>query len=169
MFSRILFSGIILLCFGLTACDDSASAPGSSSDSQTMGILRDTGGANVDLGLDGSTAADADVGGTGPDMAPPGRGPCGDRVVAQPGQVQGMTEGESVTAGTCGGAGPEKVAEFTAPQAGRWIFDTEGSALNTVLYVRSVCNEPASELACNDDDQGEPHSEVGLLLNMPSG
>ncbi|MCA9652425.1 MAG: PPC domain-containing protein [Myxococcales bacterium] len=54
-------------------------------------------------------------------------------------------------AGSCGGgSAPELGYTFTAPAAGSYVFDTGGSAVDTVLYLLDgVCEGP--ELGCNDD------------------
>lgn len=56
--------------------------------------------------------------------------------------------------GTCGGDGGEQTARFVAPAAGRYAFDTAGSAFDTVLYLRAACADPGSERGCNDDASG---------------
>ncbi|MBW2699779.1 MAG: pre-peptidase C-terminal domain-containing protein [Deltaproteobacteria bacterium] len=56
--------------------------------------------------------------------------------------------------GTCSSAdGHELVYVFTLAQNMRVEFWTSGS-FDTVLYLRSNCDSSASEVACNDDDQG---------------
>ncbi|MFV8755290.1 hypothetical protein ACNOYE_32470 [Nannocystaceae bacterium ST9] len=56
--------------------------------------------------------------------------------------------------GSCGGDGNELLFAWTAPAAGSYVFDTFGSAFDTVLYLQEpalqdgVCG---AELACNDD------------------
>lgn len=62
--------------------------------------------------------------------------------------------GESVFAGSCGGASAaEKTFLYTAPATGTYSIDTGGSAFDTVLYVREgSCS--GTELACNDDANG---------------
>ncbi|MBX3249072.1 MAG: CAP domain-containing protein [Myxococcales bacterium] len=65
--------------------------------------------------------------------------------------------------GSCGGRGRELVFHWTAPFAGRYVFDTEGSDFDTVLYVRESCD--GAELGCNDDVGGGPlHSRLTLDL-----
>lgn len=55
--------------------------------------------------------------------------------------------------GTCGGEGAEDVAfGWTAPKAGVYRFATDGSELDTVLYLRDACD--GAELACNDNSEG---------------
>jgi uncharacterized protein YkwD len=61
-------------------------------------------------------------------------------------------EGADTTQGSCGGRGRELAFEWTAPSSGEWVFDTEGSSFDTVLFVRSGCG--GDELACNDDVRG---------------
>lgn len=58
----------------------------------------------------------------------------------------------SETEGSCAGRGRELAFEWTAPFAGEWVFDTEGSSFDTVLYVRDGCG--GAELGCNDDVRG---------------
>ncbi len=77
----------------------------------------------------------------------------------------GGMEGVSVTSGntaaeddslpvSCGmGGGADRVIGFTAATAGDYVFDTEGSALDTVLAVFDSCDD-TSEIACNDDTVG---------------
>ena len=69
--------------------------------------------------------------------------------------------------GSCGGEGPEVMFAWTAPAAGVWVFDTEGSRADTVLYVRQAsCEGP--EMACNDDtpDATGLHSAVEVELEL---
>jgi hypothetical protein len=58
--------------------------------------------------------------------------------------------------GSCGGFGPDAVYYFALRSAHAVTFSTCNTATtaNTVLYVRSVCNDDATELACNDDASG---------------
>ena len=58
--------------------------------------------------------------------------------------------GPSVDTGSCAGSGPELAYAWTAPSTGIFTFDTIGSSIDTVLYVRNgSCT--GAELACNDD------------------
>ncbi|MBC8072699.1 MAG: PPC domain-containing protein, partial [Deltaproteobacteria bacterium] len=69
---------------------------------------------------------------------------------------------------SCGGDfSPDDLYEFTAPNSGLFTFDTFGSELDTVLYVRQAgCD--SLELACNDDsDEGETASQ--LLTGLAAG
>ena len=53
--------------------------------------------------------------------------------------------------GSCGGDGPEAVFLFRPNTEGPWCITTEDSAGDTVLYLRTDCQEESSEVACNDD------------------
>jgi hypothetical protein len=53
--------------------------------------------------------------------------------------------------GTCAGDGREAVFQFTVTTAGELTADTEGSAFDSVLYVRSGDCATGTQLACNDD------------------
>ncbi len=53
--------------------------------------------------------------------------------------------------GRCAGNGPEVVYRFIAPDDGDYCVTSAGSEYDTVLYVRSQCFQPDSELGCNDD------------------
>jgi hypothetical protein len=64
------------------------------------------------------------------------------------------TDGPDYGRGSCGSDMiPQRSFRYTAPVTGFYTFDTDGSALDTVLYVRDrSCSGP--ELACNDDAVG---------------
>lgn len=55
--------------------------------------------------------------------------------------------------GSCGGASEQRVHRFRAPVRGRLIAETVRgeTPFDSVVYVRSTCAEPGTELACNDD------------------
>ncbi|MEZ4240653.1 MAG: hypothetical protein R3F59_31780 [Myxococcota bacterium] len=58
---------------------------------------------------------------------------------------------------------PDLAFGFLAPHAGRYAFDTRGSAFDTVLTVLDGCD--GDELACNDDlDDDDTDSEVLVTL-----
>jgi hypothetical protein len=67
--------------------------------------------------------------------------------------------------GSCGGAGvmaPEVSVTFTASQPGTYRIDTQGSTVDTVLYVRAApCG--GVEVACNDD---EPNNETWSVVEV---
>jgi hypothetical protein len=76
--------------------------------------------------------------------------------------------GDNTQAGSCGGEfSADDLYEFTAPQDGLYQFDTFGSTLDTVLYVRdAACGGP--ELDCNDDwDPGDDDSRI--IAGLASG
>lgn len=62
--------------------------------------------------------------------------------------------GSAMVRGSCGGAGPEM--GFTLVRRNDMVLclDTQGSAIDTVLHVRSDCDDANSEVACNDDVLG---------------
>ena len=70
------------------------------------------------------------------------------------GALNGVTAGQGASAGSCGGgpASPEAIYAFAVDAATPVCLDTNGSALDTVLYVRTTCDDAASELGCNDDN-----------------
>jgi hypothetical protein len=85
----------------------------------------------------------------------------GDRVV----EVS-TSGGTSDSRGTCGGSGPERTFSWTAPDRGRWLFDTNGSTFDSVLYIRDgSCG--GNELSCNDDDGDGSNAE--LVLDVDEG
>jgi hypothetical protein len=68
------------------------------------------------------------------------------------------------SAGCSGGFGPEVTFEFTAPTTDVYVFDTFGSAYDTVLYAVDTCVSGAVELGCDDDTGGGTQSELVLAL-----
>ncbi len=70
------------------------------------------------------------------------------------GMYDGVTMGESVAAGGCGRSesSPEAVYALSFAEDGDVCLNTAGTDFDTVLYVRSDCREPESELECNDDN-----------------
>jgi len=75
------------------------------------------------------------------------------------------TEQIDELAGSCGGgSAPEITYTFTAPRTAEYIFETAGSAIDTVLYIlEGECEGP--ELRCDDDGfAGENASLVSLPL-----
>lgn len=73
---------------------------------------------------------------------------------------------DNTAAGSCGGAfSPDDLYRFTAPEEGIYQFDTFGSALDTVLYLRDGC--VGNELACNDDvDGGSSDSRILAAMDL---
>jgi len=81
-----------------------------------------------------------------------------------PQTVTGTTQGGARHSdGACGGAAaPERTFMFTAPSSDTYVFDTAGSALDTVLSVRAArCG--GVELFCNDDFRSGDHSSRATL------
>lgn len=66
--------------------------------------------------------------------------------------------------GTCGGnSANDDALTFTAPAAGLYQIDTEGSSFDTVLYVlNGDCS--GSQIGCSDDSSGGTHSRVNVNL-----
>ena len=56
----------------------------------------------------------------------------------------------------------DETFEFTAPAAGTYVFDTVGSAYDTVLYALDACG--GAELDCNDDAGFDLTSQITLDL-----
>ncbi len=123
----------------------------------------------ADDDADGLTDAD-DPGCAGPED-PSEADACGEaqrfRDVSATGRAEGDTRGSPAvfSAGCRENAAPEAVFLFTlrTPVA-RLVFDSEGSAFDTVLSLRTDCADPATERACNDDacpdGQVEPDCHV---------
>lgn len=64
---------------------------------------------------------------------------------------------------SCGPGGHDASYQFTASADGTYVFDTAGSAIDTVLGVLDGCGGP--ELDCNDDvAMGDPTSEITIVL-----
>lgn len=75
-----------------------------------------------------------------------------------------LGEGDDST-GTCGGSAELDVSfRWMAPTAGRWVFDTEGSTFDTLLYARDACG--GTELGCNDDDETIGGASSLLTLDL---
>lgn len=65
-----------------------------------------------------------------------------------------LVSGSSVvTSGVCGGAGTEKAYEMfiESPVVMVATTDITGTAFDTILYVRTRCGDPETELGCNDN------------------
>jgi hypothetical protein len=69
-----------------------------------------------------------------------------------------------------GGNSDDYIYEFTAPTAGGYVINTEGSAIDTIIAVYDTCD--GSPVACNDDGTGEvlcngyPCSELVIGLEQ---
>ncbi|MBV72335.1 MAG: hypothetical protein CMH52_13505 [Myxococcales bacterium] len=79
--------------------------------------------------------------------------------------------GGNQSRGSCsapGTIGADALHRFTAPRAGEWLFDTLGSDIDTVVYIRTACDQFESEQACNNDVSDGyrlRHSQARVDLN----
>ena len=75
------------------------------------------------------------------------------------------TAGRSFYEATCGGGarGPEQVVVLTLDERSDVSLVIENNDYDTVLFVRRVCDDAATELACNDDANG-----VASALSLPA-
>jgi hypothetical protein len=64
--------------------------------------------------------------------------------------------------GSCAGEGPERVYALTLAEAARVSFTTTG--YDTVLYLRAVCDDPMTEVGCDDDSGPDHGSHLSELL-----
>lgn len=65
--------------------------------------------------------------------------------------------------GSCGGdTAADDSFTYVAPEAGIYTIDTEGSAFDTILYVRDACT--GTEIACNDNGGTAGASRVNVTL-----
>ena len=85
--------------------------------------------------------------------------------------VSGAVTGTTVGAGssytaTCGGTAgsSEVVYAFTLTEPASVTFSTEGSGFDTVLHLRSDCDDPAAEITCNDNTIGSTSYIEAVLL-----
>jgi len=62
----------------------------------------------------------------------------------------------------CGGLGPEVYLEYTAPFEGRFVFSTEGSTFDTVIYTQEVCGGPVVD--CGDNNAPNNADRAALEL-----
>ena len=69
------------------------------------------------------------------------------------------TAADSITP-SCGGVGPDITYLWIPPWTGRFRFTTAGSEFDTVLSLHSA--DCTTELACNDDAQGDASSLIDL-------
>jgi hypothetical protein len=68
-----------------------------------------------------------------------------------------LLAGDDVTPECSVEGSPDRVFEWTAPEAGIYTFDTNGSSYDTVLALLDGCD--GAELACDDDAEEE---DIGL-------
>ncbi len=162
-----------------TAADTTAAidSMGSSAGTTTMASA-DTGTSSTDAGTSGGATGETSMGETsgGSSSGSTGMGgegssdtglntscPIGELDVV-PMTEFGNTFGQlDDFSGSCGGdVGPDAEYTFVAPTDGVYTFDTQGSQLNTVLYLLDgTCG--GTELGCNDDGDG-PQSALTATL-----
>lgn len=91
---------------------------------------------------------------------------CGSPVFIDVGaEITGSTSGQpSYHSGSCAGAGNDAVHVFTPASGGIFCMDTVGSDFDTVLYARTACQVPGTQVTCNDDTFGL-QSQIELVLS----
>ncbi|MCA9541775.1 MAG: hypothetical protein KC620_22920, partial [Myxococcales bacterium] len=87
----------------------------------------------------------------------------------------GQMGDDAAFGGSCGGSGPtetDRVIKFTAPEAGAWQFfvtprERFNERFDPILYARTTCDDPDTELGCNDDvAPGRLESQLRLDLGQ---
>lgn len=105
------------------------------------------------------------------DVGPPVRGDRCDYPFELPleGSVQGSTRTmfDDYRTESAGFGGRDVVFEVTASSPTTLHIDTTGSTFDTVLYVRSSCDDPATEIA-STDDEGQSW-QAALDVTVPAG
>ncbi len=87
-------------------------------------------------------------------------------LIPGPGSYEGEIVGQDSLHRGCAGNGPEDVYVIPpAGMAGIFCLDTFGSGYDTVLYARAACEDPNSQLIC-DDDTGGRQSQIQLNVEM---
>jgi large repetitive protein len=81
-----------------------------------------------------------------------------------------LSPGPSQLSSPCGGAGPEHVYEIyvAAPAVLRATTVRVGTQIDTVLYLRTRCGDPGTELGCNSD-AGESLRGATLIVPVDPG
>jgi subtilisin-like proprotein convertase family protein len=75
---------------------------------------------------------------------------CSGPLAIHSGTFNGTTNDASADAsGTCAGNGPDRVYQFTLEAATRVSFESSG--YDTVLHLRSSCDDQTSQIDCDDD------------------
>jgi hypothetical protein len=177
----------ILLVLGLAtvaACgDDDRGGGGGGTDSGPIrdgGRQPDGGPLPEDAGPTDDDAGPIEDAGPIADSGPAeDAGPAPDAGPTCPENDLGMAEGDAVAMGTTAGAGDDLGAEcvdpggediaylWTAPRAGSFIFDTNGSTADTALHVhRATCT---GELVACDDDGGGPDYASRVATDVTAG
>lgn len=60
----------------------------------------------------------------------------------------------SVGRGGCGGGGPQAVVAITVRQPSSIRATIVDRSYDTLIFLRAVCDDANTELACNDDSNG---------------
>ena len=102
--------------------------------------------------------------------------PCRSDEVADLGSAMGdavatgvLRSDGDITSGSCGGSGgSDRAFTWTAPETGQYIFNTAGSDVDTVLYLRDGRACGVAELAC-DDDSGAELGTSSLEVRLDAG
>jgi hypothetical protein len=72
---------------------------------------------------------------------------------------------ESFHRSSCAPGGPERVMRFTLAAESQVIFDVIEADYDTLIFLRSDCQDVNTELACNDDRApGDTNSRIALIL-----
>jgi len=74
----------------------------------------------------------------------------------------------NLSSSTCGGSGGEVAFEIVVQSPSVLVASTDagGTLANTVLYLRSNCQQQATELACNDDIANDSnHSQITAVVS----
>ncbi len=73
---------------------------------------------------------------------------------------------ENLYQGSCGGGGPEQILSITIRQRSLLHFETINNQYDTLIWMRSACDEANAELDCDDDggDGGEDGNGLASLI-----
>ena len=171
----------IALAVGLAGCGDD-SAPADAGDAADVDAAPPDGDGEADAADDAEVASElGDAPDGGEDGGPP-PGTCADPIVlAGSGSYPVSTiDHPAVEAGSCGGSsGPEAVFLLTLAEISDLHVDTEGSSIDTVLYVRAGgCS--GAEVGCNDElragsgwsrleERSLPAGDYAILVDAAAG
>ncbi|MBK8169540.1 MAG: hypothetical protein IPK60_04255 [Sandaracinaceae bacterium] len=93
---------------------------------------------------------------------------CSEAPALVPGQaITGTTSGHAgAFSAQCGGnaPGPDAVHVLDITEPSRVRINQQYEEYDGVLYIRSDCNDPDSELLCNDDAEDQSHSRIANTL-----
>lgn len=78
----------------------------------------------------------------------------GGEILAPGERIAVELDGAALTEGSCGGAGAEQSFKIQLDERSDIFVTTHGSAVDTVIYLRS-CSCDGPEVACNDDADGQ--------------